>query len=66
MTILEILYHFIVAVIGFTILSTDHGSDLHDKSFKDVVNVGFKTVGLLLLVGGLMHLIGLTLILPKP
>lgn len=66
MTILEIIYHTIVMIIGFIILSTDHGSDLSDTFFKDVVNAGFKTIGFLLLVGGLMHLIGLTLILPKP
>lgn len=66
MTILEILFNVIAIITGVVIISSDHGVPFDDKSFKDMVNYAFRTAGLLLLVGGFYHLLGLTMLIPKP
>jgi len=66
MTILEILYNVAAFIVGFVLMSTDHGDEFDTKQLADVVNAGIKTIGLLLMVGGIYHLIGMTLLLPKP
>ena len=66
MTILEILYNVAAFIVGFVLMSTDHGDEFDTKQLADVANAGIKTIGLLLMVGGIYHLIGMTLLLPKP
>lgn len=66
MTILELLYHILAIVVGATILMSEHGNEFEDPSLKHMANTAIKTVGLLLIVGGMFHLVGMTLLLPKP
>lgn len=66
MIILELIYNIISMLVGLYLMSCTYEAKLTDKTITSLITFMLQVTGLLLFVGGLYHLLGQTLVLPKP